>query len=140
MHTNEVILSMEKSRDSAGKIIETTIDGYVKEVTTIGQRTEIISMDWDLQRPILEKEARRIGFECFQVGSVSGEVISTSGDKYSEGGKMYYTKALTGVSTISDVMYNDRYNKMVVILSTPLYRGNEIVGILSGVADASFLT
>ena len=139
MHSEEVIRSMEKSRDDAGKILDVTLNGYIKEVTAIGQRKEITSMNWDEQRPILETEAKRIGFECFQVGNASGDVVSTSGDRYTEGDKVYYTKALSGNSSVSDVMYNEKYQKMVVIISSPLYSGNEIVGVLSGVADASFM-
>lgn len=135
----QVTRSMEKTRDDATKIIEVTVSGYMKEVAAIAQRKEIISMDWNEQNSILTSEARRIGFESFQVGDATGEVISTSGDRYSAGGETYYSNTLRGKSTISDLMYSSRYNKMVVNINCPIKRNGETVGVLSGVADASFM-
>lgn len=140
VQTSQVINGMTKSRDDAGKLVELAIDGYLKELDAIAQRVEIRSMNWDSQIVPLKKEAKRIGFEDFQVGSISGEIHSISGQNFNVNGNNYYIKALSGYSNISDVFYDDTYKKMVVLVSSPIRNDlNEVIGVLSAVTDASFM-
>ena len=139
VQTNQVISTMTKSRDDAGKLIELSIDAYIREVEAIAQRNDIRQMNWDVQKPLLQAEAKRIGFESFEVGNINGMAHSTQGDDIWVGDRAYYGTALGGKSTISDIVYDRRYQKMVVVVSSPLYSKNgSVVGVLSGVADASF--
>jgi len=134
-----VVSSMTKSRDDGVKLVEMAISSYIKEVNAVAQRIDIRSMDWSIQKPILESEAKRIGFECFQVGDVSGNAITTRNEQLFVGGHAYYGKVLAGESCISDVSYEERFKKMVVVVNSPIKNENgEIIGVLSGIADASF--
>ena len=139
VQTHQVISTREKCRDDAGKLIELSIDAYIREVEAIAQRNDIRQMNWSVQKPILQKEAKRIGFESFEVGNINGMAHSTQGDDVWVGDRPYYGTALGGKSTISDLVYDRRYQKMVVVVSCPLYDSHGTVeGVLSGVADASF--
>ena len=139
VQTNQVISTMAKSRDDAGKLIELSIDAYIREVEAIAQRNDIRQMNWDVQKPLLQAEAKRIGFESFEVGNINGMAHSTQGDDIWVGDRAYYGTALGGKSTISDIVYDRRYQKMVVVVSSPLFSKNgSVIGVLSGVADASF--
>ena len=139
VQSKQVESTMTKVRDDAGKLIEITIDAYIREVEAIAQRKDICSMNWEIQRPILQSEARRIGFESFEVGNPNGMAHSTQGADIWVGGRSYYGTALGGKANISDLVYDERYKKMVVVVSSPLRdEKGGIVGVLSGVADASF--
>ncbi|WP_191015578.1 methyl-accepting chemotaxis protein [Treponema zioleckii] len=139
VQTNQVLSTMAKCRDDAGKLIELSIDAYIREVKAIAQRKDIRSMDWSIQNPVLREEARRVGFESFEVGNPNGMAHSTNGDDIWVGGRSYYGKALSGTANISDLVYDERYKKMVVVISCPLHNDSgEVIGVLSGVADASF--
>ena len=139
VQTNQVISTMAKSRDDAGKLIELSIDAYIREVEAIAQRNDVRQMNWDVQKPLLQAEAKRIGFESFEVGNINGMAHSTQGDDIWVGDRTYYGTALGGKSTISDLVYDRRYQKMVVVISSPLYSNSgSVIGVLSGVADASF--
>ena len=139
VQTKQVVSTMTKCRDDAGKLIELSIEAYIREVDAIAQRSDIRSMDWELQRPVLQAEAKRIGFESFEVGNVNGMAHSTQGADIWVGGRSYYGTALAGTSNISDLVYDERYKKMVVVVSSPLRdEHGGVVGVLSGVADASF--
>ena len=139
VQTNQVISTMTKSRDDAGQLIELSINAYIREVEAIAQRNDIRTMDWEIQKPILQKEAIRVGFESFEVGNANGMAHSTKGGDIWVGGRDYYGKALSGKANISDLVYDERYQKMVVVISSPLYNEEgSAVGVLSGVADASF--
>ena len=139
IQTNQVISTMTKSRDDAGRLIELSIDAYIREVEAISKRADICSMNWEVQRTILASEARRTGFESFEVGNTNGMAHSTRGNDIWVGGRSYYKTALSGKSNISDLVYDERYQKMVVVISSPLYNEHgTVVGVLSAVADASF--
>ena len=139
VQTNQVVSTMAKIRDDAGSLIELSIDAYIREVEAVAQRADIRSMDWDLQRPVLQAEAKRVGFESFEVGNPNGMAHSTQGEDIWVGGRSYYGTALGGTANISDLVYDERYKKMVVVISSPLRDDDGgIVGVLSGVADASF--
>ena len=139
VQTKQVVSTMTKCRDDAGKLIELSIEAYIREVEAVAQRSDIRSMDWDIQRPILQAEAKRVGFESFEVGNVNGMAHSTQGADIWVGGRSYYGIALGGTANISDLVYDERYNKMVVVVSSPLRdEHGGVVGVLSGVADASF--
>ena len=139
VQTNQVESTMTKLRDDAGKLMELSINAYIREVDTIAQRKDIRSMNWDIQMPILKAEAKRIGFESFEVGNPNGLAHSTQGEDIWVGGRSYYGRALSGKSNISDIIYDERYEKMVVLVSSPLYDDKgDVIGVLSGVADAIF--
>ncbi|MEE0998346.1 MAG: methyl-accepting chemotaxis protein [Treponemataceae bacterium] len=137
--TEQVMSSMIKSRDDGAKLIEMAISSYIKEVDAVAQRYDIRSMDWNIQKPVLQSEAKRIGFECFQVSDISGNAITTRNESLNIGGYSYFGQVLAGESCISDVSYEERFKKMVVVVNSPIRNENgEIIGVLSGVADASF--
>ncbi len=140
VQTNQVESTMTKVRDDAGKLMELSINAYIREVDTIAQRNDIRSMDWKVQKSILKMEAKRIGFESFEVGNPNGMAHSTRGDDVWVGGRAYYGKALAGKSNISDILYDEQIEKMVVHVSSPLYDDKgDVIGVLSGVADAAFM-
>jgi len=140
VQTKQVVSTMTKSRDDAGKLIEISIDAYIREVNAIAQRSDIRSMNWDIQRDILAAEAKRIGFESFLVANISGNAKFTNGDELYIGDKAYFGAALSGTANISDVNYDERYRKMVVNFSAPLKDDKaNVIGVLSGVSDASFM-
>ncbi|EID85866.1 Methyl-accepting chemotaxis protein [Treponema sp. JC4] len=139
VQTNQVVSTMAKIRDDAGSLIELSIDAYIREVEAVAQRADIRSMDWEVQRPVLQAEAKRVGFESFEVGNPNGMAHSTQGEDIWVGGRSYYGTALGGTANISDLVYDERYKKMVVVISSPLRDDDGgIAGVLSGVADASF--
>lgn len=137
--TNQVKSTMIKLRDDAGKLIELSINAYIREVEAIAQRNDIRCMDWSIQKPVLQAEANRIGFESFEVGNPNGMAHSTQGADIWVGGRSYYGKALGGTSNISDLVYDERYQKIVVVVSSPIRdEQGGIIGVLSAVTDASF--
>lgn len=135
-----------RSADAA-KLVEQQLSSYISQVEDIASREDIRTMNWSVQKSVLVKEAERIGFERFQVGyttesadHVYGDVISTTGDTSNAGDREFFKLAAGGVSNISDVLFARIDLKMVICVSAPIYNGrNEVVGILTGVADASLL-
>ena len=58
-HTEEVVSSMKKSGESAGKLVDMEIATYIKQVEDIAQRDDVRSMDFSVQQPILAEACSR---------------------------------------------------------------------------------
>ena len=144
---NYVSTELENRAADASKLVEQQIQSYISQVEDIANREDIKSMDWDVQQKVLINEAERIGFERFQVGYVDetsdhavGDVISTTGDKANAADRDFFKQAAAGNSNISDVLFARIDKKMVICVSSPIYNDSkEVVGILTGVTDASFI-
>lgn len=137
---------LHRSTD-ASQLVQQQIATYISQVEGIASREDIQSMDWQIQQKVLIAEAKRIGFERFQICYVDdtdehavGDVISTTGDKANAADRPFFKQAASGISNISDVLFARIDLKMVICISSPIYNSNkEIVGVLTGVTDASFL-
>ncbi len=128
-----------KATDSA-KLVTSEINKYIAQVEDIAQRPDIASMEWSTQKEILINEAKRIGFERFQVGDLNGDVISTTGDKANAADRDFYKEALAGTANVSDVLFARIDKKMVLIVSAPIKdKTGKVVGVLSAITDASKL-
>lgn len=152
---NSIISMMKRSfvddlairAEDSSLLVEKQLELYIDQVEAIASRDDIRTMDWATQRKILITEAERIGFERFQVGYVDnteehifGDVISTTGETSNGADRPFFQAAASGISNISDVLFARIDHKMVICVSAPIYNGNKIVGILTGVTDASLLS
>lgn len=137
----EAVNSQLKIKATDSSILVTSeINKYIAQVEDIAQRPDIISMEWPTQKEILTNEAKRIGFERFQVGNLNGDVISTTGDTANAADRDFYKEALTGTANVSDVLFARIDKKMVLIVSAPIKdKAGKVVGVLSAITDASKL-
>lgn len=136
---NSLEETLNTKADDCSKLIKKEIDNYISQVETLAQRPDISSMNWESQQQILLDEAKRMGFERFQVGDLNGDVISTDGTKANASDREFYKQALAGKSNISDVIFARIDKKMVIVISSPIKNNNKVVGVLSAVSDASKL-
>lgn len=144
---NYVSAEMSNRAEDASKLVEQQINTYIAQVEDIASREDIRTMNWSVQKGVLIKEAERIGFERFQVGYVDerdghavGDVISTTGDTANAGDRAFFKQAAAGISNISDVLFARIDLKMVICVSAPIYNAKgEVIGVLTGVTDASLL-
>ena len=145
---NQMSTEMKNRAEDASKLVEQQINTYIAQVEDIANREDIKEMDWSVQQKVLIQEAERIGFERFQIVYVDenedhavGDVISTTGDKANAADREFFKLAAAGTPNISDVLFARIDKKMVICVSAPIYskKGNDIVGVLTGVTDASFL-
>ena len=136
---NSLEETLNTKADDYSKLIKKEIDNYISQVETLAQRPDITSMNWESQQQILLDEAKRMGFERFQVGDLNGDVISTDGTKANAADREFYKQALAGKSNISDVIFARIDKKMVIVISAPIKNNDNVVGVLSAVSDASKL-
>ncbi|MGN0729119.1 methyl-accepting chemotaxis protein [Treponema sp.] len=136
----QVTNTMERSGKDAGKLVDMKIEGLISQVETVAQRDDVRSMNWNVQRPVLEAEARRMGFSRFQVSDTTGQFNLTSGGSMNAGGEKYFKYAISGKAVVSDVLYDSVSDGLVIVVSSPIYNSsNAIVGVLAAVTSAESL-
>lgn len=136
----QVIKNMSRSGIDAGKLVDMKIDALVSQVESIARRSEIRSMDWAEQEPVLTEEAKKLGFARFQVSGNSGHFNLTGGGTSFGGDQKYFKNAVSGKAGISDILFDDFSGEIIMIISAPVrnFRG-DIAGVLSAVTKAEFL-
>lgn len=107
----------------------------------IAGHSEIRSMDWDLQRPVLERENRRLGFLGMGVIDREGMAKYPNGKTVSLRDRAYFKKALAGDTNYSNILISRVTNSPVMMLAAPIRnRENQIVGVLLGRLDGEWLS
>ncbi|KZL92615.1 methyl-accepting chemotaxis protein [Clostridium magnum] len=138
MLTNSINDKLINGANDGAKLINKEINNYIYRVEDVAERPDIKTMNWDIQREILIKEAKRLGFERFQVGDLNGDVVSTTGDKANAKDREFYKQALQGKSNAADVLFARIDKKMVIVISAPIKDNDgNVIGVLSGVSDAT---
>ena len=117
----QVTKSMERSGRDAGKLVDMKIASLISQVETVAQRDDVRSMDWRVQKPVLQREAERLGFSRFQVGDTSGQFRTTTGVSLYAGGEKYFKYAVSGRAVVSDVLYDSVSDGIVMVVSCPIY-------------------
>ena len=136
----QVTKSMERSGRDAGKLVDMKIASLISQVETVAQRDDVRSMDWRVQKPVLQREAERLGFSRFQVGDTSGQFRTTTGVSLYAGGEKYFKYAVSGRAVVSDVLYDSVSDGIVMVVSCPIYDEKKTVsGVLAAVTSASSL-
>ncbi len=97
---------------------------------------------WEGKLEILQKEARRAGFDSFGLADSSGNVISFVKDrnKVNVSDRPYFIRALSGVSAYSEVLLNRLTGQPTTIIAVPVIRNGAIKGVLIGQRNGNELS
>ena len=132
--------TMQSRAEDAAKIVDKEITSYLLHVEDIALRPDIRTMDWDVQRRVLQSEAKRLGFERFLIGYPNGDTISTTGMTSNVAAQDFFKMIMNGRANMSDVYYDEVDRKMVMLASAPIRDDNGvIIGFVSGVNSADNL-
>lgn len=120
------------------KLISKQISTYQIAMETLAKREDIISMDWNVIKPITLSEAQRLGLEQIQISTTDGMTHVKDLEPYTLADKPNFKLAMQGVTNTTSPLYSEGDNKLIMIITTPIYNNDEnIVGILGGVMTAT---
>lgn len=128
-------LSMEGAR-----VTESRIETQMKTLETIADMSDIQSMDWGLQRPILERQVKNSNFLDIGVVHLDGSVYYSDGSSSQLGDRDYVQKALSGEANVSDLIKSRVTNDIVLMYACPIERDGKVVGALIGRRDGNALS
>ncbi|SDL33101.1 methyl-accepting chemotaxis protein [Natronincola ferrireducens] len=123
--------------------IKSIVDGHIFYIEAIAQNNKIINEDipWEEKVSYFEEEAKRTGYIQYSFADKNGDAIvfNQQRDALNIKNEDYYQKAMSGKSSISDIIISDVTNEPIVIVASPVIKNNEIYGVFYGVKEGTFL-
>ncbi len=131
--------TLQRTKDNSD-LINQHLDEFKKVIEGISFKSEIQSMNWSKQKPVLLEEANRLGVLRFQITDLSGYAYSTSGDKLDLSDREWIQKALKGETYISEPFQGRIDSSVIIVCSTPIknHKGS-IIGSLTASIDPLYL-
>ena len=99
-----------------------------------------VSMDEKIS--FFENEAKRAGYANFSYADLTGVgyELASSRAALNVASRDYFIGARQGYPTVSDIIINQLTGAPILVYAVPIYRGNQVVGVFSGVRDATALS
>lgn len=120
--------------------IGNSIKSLVNQMNGIVRRTEIYSMKWKEQEPILNLECERCGFESLQIAALDGNAKSTMDYEENISEKDYFKKANNKLISITEPVVREFDGMTVVLCSAPIQdKHGQVVGVLIAHIDIQTL-
>lgn len=124
----------------ASKLTESRVETQQKTLDMIALIPNINSMEWELQKPILENQLRKTDFIDIAVVYPDGSAYYSSGSTSQLGDREYVKKALAGESNVSDLILSRVTDEIVLMYATPIEKDGKVVGALIGRSDGNALS
>lgn len=118
---------------SASALINSKMENEMTKLQSIANKTEIESMDLELQVETLQHELEHFNFIKLAVVYPNGTAYFDDGSTQQLGGEEYVKKAFQGESNFTNFILDETINDVVLIFATPIIQDNgEITGVLIG--------
>lgn len=136
----EVERALEMQALEAGEYLATRLEAPLQILGTLAARPELKWMDWGAQRLALRPELERLAlFEALAVVFPDGNARYTTGETQFLGDREYVKRAFTGEANVSDPIISRVTGDRVLMFASPIINNDDVVGVLIGRTDASFL-
>ena len=132
-------LAMKAS--DAAKEVEISIKAMLQPMETLSRIDHIASMDWQLQLPMLQYEANKMGFQALGIATPEGKLQQSDGRTADISQRQYYKDAMTGKSSVSDPSVSNVDKSIVIMAAVPIKdKQGKVVGVLTGRSDNAALS
>ncbi|MCY6371581.1 methyl-accepting chemotaxis protein [Clostridium ganghwense] len=137
---NNISSSMQNRAEDISKMISKGIETQKTNVEGVAKRYEIRNMNWEIQKPDLQKEAKRLGIERFLVADLYGKSKSSNGNIGYVLNEDYFTAAVKGETVITNPIHSKIDGKLVILIATPIKDvNNNIQGVLMATLNVNVL-
>lgn len=124
----------------AAKVTKSRVETQIKTLEMISLRDDIQSMDWEIQKPILERQVARTNFLDVAVVTLDGIAHYSDGTTSDLGDREYVKKAFAGEMGVSDLLISRVTNELVLMYAVPIEQNGQVVGALIGRRDGNTLS
>ncbi|NLY52153.1 MAG: methyl-accepting chemotaxis protein [Firmicutes bacterium] len=137
----EVEIALKMQAQKAAEYLESRFETHLTALEGIAARPEIKSMDWELQRAVIESEAQRLSaFEVLAAVDRNGVARYSDGSSANLADRDYIISALNGRATVSDVLVSRVSGTAVLMYAVPITDNGRIIGALIGRRNAEALS
>jgi len=122
-------------------LVSAKLEHNLSEIEDLSVRSEIITMDWNTQLPVLQTEMKRQGYKMILIATPDGKAITDTGARVDVKDRDYFKKAMSGEPAISDPIVSRADSSIVVAIAAPIKNNTGmIIGVVSGVMDGTALS
>ena len=138
--TNESATQEEAfAREGAGHI-GAIITGNLGKLDEIALRARTATMDWNTQVASISGDVERLGYQDIAVMDMNGNArYIIGGGEFKSEGQFWYEDGFAGKTAISDVAISKVTNEPVVFEVSPIKNNGQVVGLLVGRRDPTFM-
>lgn len=120
--------------------IRKNIKSLANLIDRVVQRSEIQSMKWKEQEPILLMECENYGIESIQIADMNGNAKSTRGYEENIQETDYFKQAVNSLPSVSEPFVRSFDGKTVVLYSAPIQdKRGRVRGVMIAHMDMQFL-
>lgn len=138
--TTEAEIGLERIAQEGAKLTEARIETQLQALNMLAGFEDIVSMDLDLQLPVLDNQLEKTNFLAFAVVSLDGTATYNDGTIAQLGDREYVQKAFDGEANVSDLIISSVTKELVLMYAVPIKDGNQVVGVLIGRRDGAALS
>lgn len=133
--------TLQETASLTAERIQTLVDNRIQVLSEISNRSEVQTMNFQMQQSSLQADVERLGYLDMAVVSKKGEATYIlSGDKADLSDRSYIQKALNGEANVSDVIISKVTNSAVLMYAVPIIKNDRVIGALIGRRDGNALS
>ena len=133
--------TLQQTASLTAERIQTLVDNRIQVLIEISNRSEVQTMNFQMQQSSLQADVERLGYLDMAVVSKTGEATYIlSGDKADLSDRSYIQKALNGEANVSDVIISKVTNSAVLMYAVPIVKNDRVIGALIGRRDGNALS
>ncbi|NLO41178.1 MAG: sensor histidine kinase [Ruminiclostridium sp.] len=111
--------------------VRSSIKGLFNQIEGISSKTEIRSMKWEEQEPVLLLECQRSRVESMQIAKLDGSAKSSLGYTENIKEQEYFQKAIQQLTSLTDPIVREYDGKTVILCSAPIFDARDrVAGVL----------
>jgi methyl-accepting chemotaxis protein len=138
--SNEASTQEEAFATEGAGHIGAIISGNLGKLTEIAYLEPVVTMDWNTQVAYITDDIERLGYQDIAVMDTNGRgKYIIGGGEFNSAGEFWYEEGFAGKSAISDVAISKVTNEPAVFDVAPIKRNGQVVGLLVGRRDPTFL-
>jgi methyl-accepting chemotaxis protein len=138
--TNEASTQEEAFASEGAGHISAVVSGNLGKLDEIALRARTATMDWNTQVASISGDVERLGYQDIAVMDMNGNArYIIGGGEFKSDGQFWYEDGFAGKTTISDVAISKVTNEPVVFEVSPIKNNGQVVGLLVGRRDPTFM-
>lgn len=138
--TEETEKSLKALASEGAKVTGSRIETQKRTLEILAGGSDIQSMDWGIQRPMLERQLKNTSFLDIGVVYPDGTTYLTNGSTIQLGDRDYIKRAFNGETSISDIIADRTTNELSLLYAAPITSEGKVVGVLVGKRDGNALS
>lgn len=138
--TKEAEKALISISEEDSKLVSSRMETIMSSLKVIAMNDSLKGMNWRMQQPILQQLVKEAGFLELAIVDMEGNAKYSDGSESNLVEREYIQKALSGETTISDVLISKVTGEPVIMVATPINRNGRVVGALIAREDALTLS